>query len=225
VRKDTHDTASDYATAPTDCCAEELHVKEPILTEYQAVAIPAVDWTFKPIISWTQTTNATSKVNNFHAHTNSNPITDPEGSRRLRLPDFKTAGTWRWQGCQPYVPAALKPRKYSWYSFLLEAESTPRAQCRRKDYVNEKSQWHHRESNPRPSGLKRSVSTNCANACMLNTYNEKDKRDPVNKAWRVLRVRIDERRPIWRAAEKILNKQSRTDDMGWSSCWGVWARC
>jgi len=60
---------------------------------------------------------------------------------------------------------------------------------------------------------------------MLNTYNEKDKRDPVNKAWRVLRVRIDERRPIWRAAEKILNKQSRTDDMGWSSCWGVWARC
>jgi hypothetical protein len=22
-------------------------------------------------------------------------------SRRLRLPDFKTIGTWRWQGCQP----------------------------------------------------------------------------------------------------------------------------
>ena len=30
------------------------------------------------------------------------------------------------------------PRKYSWYSFLLEAESTPRPQCGRKDYVNEK---------------------------------------------------------------------------------------
>ena len=26
----------------------------------------------------------------------SNPITGPEGSRRLRLPDFKTIGTWRW---------------------------------------------------------------------------------------------------------------------------------
>jgi len=26
--------------------------------------------------------------------------TGPEGSRRLRLPDFKTIGTWRWQGCQ-----------------------------------------------------------------------------------------------------------------------------
>jgi hypothetical protein len=31
---------------------------------------------------------------------------------------------WRW-GCQPYEPAALYPKEYSWYSFLLEAESTP----------------------------------------------------------------------------------------------------
>jgi hypothetical protein len=49
----------------------------------------------------------------------------PEGSRRVRLSDFKTIGTLRWQGCQPYAPAAFTPRKYSWYSFLLEAESTP----------------------------------------------------------------------------------------------------
>ena len=27
--------------------------------------------------------------------------------------------------CQPYAPAAFTPRKYSWYSFLLEAELTP----------------------------------------------------------------------------------------------------
>ena len=45
----------------------------------------------------------------------------------------------------------LPPRKYSWYSFLLEAEPTPGPYCGRKDYVNEKLQWHHRESNPRPS--------------------------------------------------------------------------
>jgi len=38
----------------------------------------------------------------------------------------------------------LSPRKYPWYSFLLEAESTPDQQCARKDYVNEKLQWHHR---------------------------------------------------------------------------------
>jgi hypothetical protein len=33
----------------------------------------------------------------------SNPLqalTAPEGSRRLRLPDFKTISTWSWQGCQ-----------------------------------------------------------------------------------------------------------------------------
>jgi hypothetical protein len=29
-------------------------------------------------------------------------------------------------------------KKYSWYSFLLEAEFTPGPKCGRKDYVNEK---------------------------------------------------------------------------------------
>jgi len=43
----------------------------------------------------------------------------------------------------------LPPTKYPWYSLLLEAESTPRPLCGWKDYVNEKSEWHHRESNPR----------------------------------------------------------------------------
>jgi len=44
-------------------------------------------------------------------------------------------------GCEPYVPAAFTPRKYSWYSFLLEAESTPRAIVRSEGfYVNEKFQ-------------------------------------------------------------------------------------
>jgi hypothetical protein len=65
-------------------------------------------------------------------------LTSPEGYRRLRLPDFKTIGTSKWQRCQPYAPAAFTPSKYSWYSFLLEAESTPGPQCGRKDYVNEK---------------------------------------------------------------------------------------
>ena len=35
----------------------------------------------------------------------------------------------------------LPPRKYSWYSFLLEAESNSGPQCGRKDYVNGKIQW------------------------------------------------------------------------------------
>ena len=37
--------------------------------------------------------------------------TGPEGSRGLRLPDFKTIGTWRWQGWQPYAPAAFYPQE------------------------------------------------------------------------------------------------------------------
>jgi hypothetical protein len=52
-------------------------------------------------------------------------VTGPEGFGRLRPTDFKTIGTLRWQGCQSYAPANFTPRKYSWYSFLLEAESTP----------------------------------------------------------------------------------------------------
>jgi hypothetical protein len=40
----------------------------------------------------------------------------------LRLPDFKTIGTWRQQGCQPHALAAFTARKYSWYSFLSEDE-------------------------------------------------------------------------------------------------------
>jgi len=28
-------------------------------------------------------------------------------------------------GCQPYATTAFTPKKYSWYSCLLEAESTP----------------------------------------------------------------------------------------------------
>jgi hypothetical protein len=38
-------------------------------------------------------------------------LTDPEGSRRLRLPDFKTIGTQSWQGCQPYALAAFTPQE------------------------------------------------------------------------------------------------------------------
>jgi len=38
-------------------------------------------------------------------------------------------------GCHPYAPAAFTPKKCSWYSFLLEAESTPGPWCDRKDFM------------------------------------------------------------------------------------------
>ena len=48
----------------------------------------------------------------------------------------------------------------------------------------------------------------------------RDKWVPVTTAWRVLRLRMEERPPIWRVAANILNKRSRTDDKGWVSSMG-----
>jgi len=79
--------------------------------------------------------------------------TGPEGSRRLRLPDFVTTAHEGGKVVSLTNRPPLSPRKYSWYSFLLEAESTAGPMCSRKDYVNEKCQWHHRESNPWPSSV------------------------------------------------------------------------
>jgi hypothetical protein len=57
------------------------------------------------------------------------PVTGREGAIDLwhvEAPLFyrQSAHRWRWS-CQPYAPAALYPQEDSWYSFLLEAESTP----------------------------------------------------------------------------------------------------
>jgi hypothetical protein len=50
-------------------------------------------------------------------------------------------------------------------------------------------------------------------------------RPSVTTAWRVLRLRKEERPPIWRVAANILDMQSRTTDKGWSCSLGGWARC
>jgi hypothetical protein len=42
----------------------------------------------------------------------------------------------------------------------------------------------------------------------------RDKWAPVTTAFRVLRLRIEERPAIWRVGANILNKQSRTADKG-----------
>jgi hypothetical protein len=51
--------------------------------------------------------------------------TGPEGSRRLRLPDFKIIGTLGGKVVSSTRRQPLPLGKYSWYSFLLESESTP----------------------------------------------------------------------------------------------------
>ena len=48
----------------------------------------------------------------------------PEGSRKLRFPDFITTAK-DGGNVQPYTPAAFTLKKCSCYSFLLEAESSP----------------------------------------------------------------------------------------------------
>jgi hypothetical protein len=51
-------------------------------------------------------------------------LTCPEGASSLSIPDFKTIGTWSWQGFSPTHRPPLSPGNIP-YSFLLEAESTP----------------------------------------------------------------------------------------------------
>jgi hypothetical protein len=45
------------------------------------------------------------------------------GSRRLRLPDFRTSVGGKFVSPKQRLP--LLPNKYSWYTFLLEVESNP----------------------------------------------------------------------------------------------------
>ena len=49
----------------------------------------------------------------------------PRGFQEVQVPILRENGPGWWQGCQPYAPAAFTHRKYSWYSFILEAKSTP----------------------------------------------------------------------------------------------------
>ena len=51
--------------------------------------------------------------------------TGPEGSKKLRFPDFVTTAQNSGR-LSALRTGRLYPRIYSWYSFLLEAESTPK---------------------------------------------------------------------------------------------------
>jgi hypothetical protein len=64
-----------------------------------------------------------------------------------------TFGTWRWWGRQPHAPVAFTPRKCSWYSFSLGAESTPGPWYTQKEYVTGNRSWDHLTSSVAPQLL------------------------------------------------------------------------
>ena len=67
--------------------------------------------------------------------------TGPKGGRRLRFPGYLDSRCIKVAMLSaPRTVRHYPTRRYSWYSFLLEAESTSAPWCGRKDYVNEKSQ-------------------------------------------------------------------------------------
>jgi hypothetical protein len=49
----------------------------------------------------------------------------PEVSRKLKFPDFMTTAQDGGKVVSLTHRPPLHPRKYTWYAFLLEAESTP----------------------------------------------------------------------------------------------------
>ena len=59
--------------------------------------------------------------------------TGPEGSRKLRFPDFVTTAQDGGKVVSLTHRPPLPTKKCSWYSFLLEAESTPRAIVRSEE--------------------------------------------------------------------------------------------
>jgi hypothetical protein len=61
----------------------------------------------------------------------------PLGFQKAEAPEFLDSRHMKVVRLQPYAPAVFTPRKDSWYSFLLEAESTPGPQCDRKDWITE----------------------------------------------------------------------------------------
>ena len=63
----------------------------------------------------------------------------PEGSRKLRFPDFVTAAQDGGKVASLTHRPPLTPRKCYWYLFPLEAESIPAPQCDRKDFISMKN--------------------------------------------------------------------------------------
>ena len=100
-----------------------------------------------------------SAWNMYQVNQSNNRPDVPRVFRKLRFPNYVTMAQDGGKVVSLTHRQVFSPRKSSWYSFLLDAESTPRPKCNRKDYVNEKFQWHYLVSNQRYSDLYHSTLT------------------------------------------------------------------
>ena len=73
------------------------------------------------LVEWHSKEDTEVHVNQSHYR----PEVCPEGSRKLRFPDYMTLAQDGGKVVSPTHRPLFTPRKYCWYSFLLEAESTP----------------------------------------------------------------------------------------------------
>jgi hypothetical protein len=69
---------------------------------------------------------------------NSEAVSITYADQSVKLSHYRPEEAFRDPGgCQPYAPSVFTPRKDSWYSFLLKAESTPGPLCGQTDQVIE----------------------------------------------------------------------------------------
>jgi hypothetical protein len=93
----------------------------------------AIDITTDPLL-WTERKSNTNKFSvgiacifeRYKQSYPSNRLWRPIGLWDVEAPTFFRQSSDKWRlGCQPYPPSKLYPHEDSWYSFPLEADSTP----------------------------------------------------------------------------------------------------